>query len=47
MNKEGICLPVLLAHKWPIFRIFTVSSCTTLAAAVLQFWTKCAKCVLF
>jgi len=44
--------PCLCLHKWPIFQIFTVSSCTTaqldkLSTKVLEIWTKCAKFVLF
>ena len=42
----------LCLHQWPIFRIFTASSCTTrqldkLSTQVLEIWTKCAKRALF
>ena len=44
--------PCLCLHKWLIFRIFTVSSCTTKqfdkpSTKVLEIWGKCAKCSLF
>jgi len=44
--------PYLCLHKWPIFRILTVSSCTTkqfdkLSTKVQEIWKKCAKCALF
>jgi len=42
----------LCLHKWLIFQIFTVSSCTTgqidkLLIKVLEIWTECAKHALF
>jgi len=38
----------LCLHKWPVFYIFTVSSCTTgQLDKLLEIWTKCAKCALF
>jgi len=42
--------PNLCLHKWPMFQIFIVSSCTTWQLdklLVLEFWTKCDKYVFF
>jgi len=48
-EKASFCLCL---HKWPIIRIFTVSSCTTgqldkLSTKVLEIWIKCVKYALF
>jgi len=48
MENASSCLCL---HNWPIFRIFTVSSCTTkqfdkLFTKVLEIWKMCQMCII-